>query len=118
LRGPFDLIVSNPPYIASPVISSLDREVRDFDPSLALDGGEDGLDAYRVLRSEARRLLAPSGLMVLEIGYDQAESVGKLAAAHALDVPRLAHDLSGHPRCIALKPSPSHGTTVSAPSGG
>ncbi|MCB8823076.1 peptide chain release factor N(5)-glutamine methyltransferase [Microvirga rosea] len=103
LRGPFDLIVSNPPYIASPIVDTLDREVREHDPRLALDGGPDGLGPYRVLIGEADRLLTPGGLMILEIGYDQAEPVSRLAADYALEVISLVHDLSNNPRCIALK---------------
>jgi release factor glutamine methyltransferase len=101
--GGFDLIVSNPPYIAAAVVPTLEPEVRDHDPLLALDGGPDGLEAYRILLGEAGRLLVPGGLMVLEIGYDQAEALKRLAQARALDVLALNHDLSGSPRCIALK---------------
>jgi release factor glutamine methyltransferase len=103
IRGPFDLMVSNPPYIASAAIPGLDVEVRDHDPLPALDGGADGLEAYRILLGEAGRLLRPGGLAVLEIGYDQAAALRQLAQAHGLDVLRVAHDLSGHPRCVALK---------------
>ncbi len=103
VSGPFDLIVSNPPYIASAVVPTLDREVREHDPQLALDGGPDGLEPYRVLLGEAERLLAPEGLLVVEIGYDQAESLKSLAAAHGLEILRVAHDLSSNPRCIAMK---------------
>ena len=60
LRGPFDLIVSNPPYIASGDIAALAPDVRDFDPRLALDGGRDGLDAYRAIAASAPSLLAPA----------------------------------------------------------
>ncbi len=105
VSGSFDLIVSNPPYIASAVIPTLDREVRHHDPQLALDGGPDGLEPYRVLLGEAGRLLGPEGLLVVEIGYDQAESLTGLAAAHGLEILRIAHDLSGMPRCIAMKRS-------------
>jgi release factor glutamine methyltransferase len=103
LTGPFDLIVSNPPYIASPVILGLDAEVREHDPLLALDGGTDGLDAYRIILAEAERLLAPAGLLVVEIGYDQADALRHLAGVHGLEVLTVAHDLSNHPRCVALK---------------
>jgi release factor glutamine methyltransferase len=103
LAGPLDLIVSNPPYIASPVIPGLDREVREHDPLLALDGGPDGLEAYRVILRESLPLLRPGGLLVLEIGYDQAEALTTLASSHALEVLTIAHDLSGRPRCVALK---------------
>jgi release factor glutamine methyltransferase len=103
VSGPFDLIVSNPPYIASPVIPGLDPEVRDHDPLLALDGGPDGLEPYRIILGEAGRLLAPGGLLVVEIGYDQAQDVKDLAGAHGLEILKVAHDLSGSPRCVALK---------------
>ncbi|MGF9760252.1 peptide chain release factor N(5)-glutamine methyltransferase [Microvirga sp. 0TCS3.31] len=103
VSGPFDLIVSNPPYIASGVISGLDEEVREHDPRLALDGGPDGLEPYRILLTEAGRLLAPGGLLVVEIGYDQAEALSSLAGRHGLEILRIAHDLSSNPRCVAMK---------------
>ena len=103
VSGPFDLIVSNPPYIASPVIPGLDPEVRDHDPLLALDGGPDGLEPYRIILGEAGRLLAPGGLLVVEIGYDQAQDVKDLARAHGLEILNVVYDLSGSPRCVALK---------------
>jgi release factor glutamine methyltransferase len=85
------------------VIPGLDREVREHDPLLALDGGPDGLEAYRVILWESLPLLRPGGLLVLEIGYDQAEALTTLASSHALEVLTIAHDLSGQPRCVALK---------------
>jgi release factor glutamine methyltransferase len=103
ISGRFDLIVSNPPYIASPVIPALDAEVREHDPLLALDGGADGLDAYRIILGEAGRLLAPDGLLVVEIGYDQAEDLNGLARTKGLEVLMVAHDLSDNPRCVAMK---------------
>jgi release factor glutamine methyltransferase len=103
LRGGFDLVVSNPPYIASAVIAGLDPDVREHDPRLALDGGPDGLDAYRVIVGEAGRLLDPGGCLVLEIGYDQAEAVRALGIAAGLVFLALNHDLSCHPRCLAFR---------------
>jgi release factor glutamine methyltransferase len=103
LNGAFDLIVSNPPYIATRVVGTLDPEVREHDPVRALDGGPEGLDAYRDIMRDAPRLLAPGGRIILEIGYDQAEAVMALAGARGLEIVTLRHDLGGHHRCIALK---------------
>ncbi|WP_342149158.1 peptide chain release factor N(5)-glutamine methyltransferase [Methylorubrum sp. SB2] len=108
LAGPFDLIVSNPPYIAASVIPTLDAEVRGHDPLAALDGGPDGLDAYRAIFSQiARRpgLLAPGGALALEIGYDQAEAVMALGAESGFSDITLNRDLAGHPRVVTLRPS-------------
>jgi release factor glutamine methyltransferase len=74
----FDLVVSNPPYIASAVIEELEPEVRRYEPRLALDGGPDGLDAYRRLAPEILRVLKPGGRFAVEIGYDQKEAVESL----------------------------------------
>lgn len=103
LSGAFDVIVSNPPYIASSVIPTLDQEVREHDPLLALDGGGDGLEPYRILLGEAGRLLASGGLLAVEIGYDQEGALRSLAAEKGLEILRVAHDLSGHPRCVAMR---------------
>jgi release factor glutamine methyltransferase len=103
LRGPCDLIVSNPPYIASALVPTLGREVRDHDPHLALDGGADGLAAYRAILADAPRLLAPGGHLVLEIGYDQGEAIAPLIGGLPLEILTRAADLSGRPRCVALK---------------
>ncbi|MBL0374730.1 peptide chain release factor N(5)-glutamine methyltransferase [Rhizobium sp. KVB221] len=73
--GTFDVIVSNPPYIRSDVIPTLDREVREFDPLLALDGGEDGLAAYRVIASGASAFLNEDGFVAVETGFDQRHAV-------------------------------------------
>jgi release factor glutamine methyltransferase len=78
LAGPFDLIVSNPPYIRSDDIAMLDAEVRDHDPHRALDGGADGLDAYRAIVPDAMRLLAPGGALVVEVGHGQSAEVVRL----------------------------------------
>jgi release factor glutamine methyltransferase len=81
LSGAFDLVVSNPPYIRSGDISTLAVEVRDHDPRRALDGGPDGLDAYRRLVPETLRVLAPGGSLILEVGHNQAGDVEALFAA-------------------------------------
>lgn len=75
IDGCFDIIVSNPPYIRSSVIGDLAPEVRRFDPAAALDGGPDGLDAYRTIADGAGRFLARDGVVALEIGFDQKEQV-------------------------------------------
>jgi len=108
LSGPFDLIVSNPPYIRSAEIKDLASEVRDYDPLGALDGGSDGLNAYRVLIPQALRLLAPGGTLALEVGHDQGADVEQLMAAAGLTLhgpPRT--DLAGIPRAVAGRKLPS-----------
>jgi release factor glutamine methyltransferase len=104
LRGAFPLIVSNPPYIASAEIETLDVEVRAHDPRLALDGGVDGLAAYRrVIPAAAARLL-PGGHLVLEIGETQEADVTALARAAGLAVEGAARrDLAGHARVIVAR---------------
>jgi release factor glutamine methyltransferase len=107
LSGSFDLVVSNPPYIRSAEIVGLATEVRDHDPPLALDGGADGLDAYRAIAPEAARLLAPGGTLVVEVGRGQNSEVRGLMAASGLMVegPPKA-DLSGIPRALAFRKLP------------
>ncbi|RAI40091.1 peptide chain release factor N(5)-glutamine methyltransferase [Rhodoplanes roseus] len=101
LAGGLDLVVSNPPYIPSIVIPTLAPEVRDHDPRLALDGGPDGLDAYRAIAADARRLLAPGGTLVVEIGIGQLEAVVALFDTAGLVVDRAPHpDLCGVPRAV------------------
>lgn len=96
----FDLVVSNPPYIATDVIETLDPEVRVYEPRLALDGGPDGLDAYRILAPEILRVLRPGGRFLVEIGYDQRAAVEALfRQAGALEVETLP-DLSTHDRVV------------------
>jgi release factor glutamine methyltransferase len=103
LRGPFDLIVSNPPYICSGDIAGLAPEVRDFDPRGALDGGADGLDFYRAIAAAAPALLALDGALVVELGAGQASAVAALFAAAGL-APEPPHpDLNGVPRALRAK---------------
>jgi release factor glutamine methyltransferase len=103
LNGPFDLVVSNPPYIVSADIADLAREVREHDPRGALDGGPDGLAAYRAIAADAPRLLAPGGHLVVEIGAGQQADVERLFVAAGLEIASIRHDLSGILRAIAAK---------------
>ncbi len=98
--GPFDLIVSNPPYIASSEIAALAPEVRLFDPALALDGGADGLDGYRAIAAAAPSLLKPGGSLVVELGLGQAAKVAALFAGGGLAPSPPRPDLCGVPRAL------------------
>jgi release factor glutamine methyltransferase len=101
LAGGFDLVVSNPPYIPTNHIDTLAPEVRDFEPRAALDGGNDGLDAYRAIAADAVRLLAPGGTLVLELGVGQADMVAGVLAAAGLSVDGPArNDLAGIARAL------------------
>lgn len=91
----YDMIISNPPYIPTKVIEGLSREVREYDPMLALDGSEDGLLFYRRIVDEARNYLRPGGEIVFEIGHDQADSVGALLADAGYSDIYIKKDLSG-----------------------
>lgn len=103
LTGPFDLIVSNPPYIASGAVAALAPEVRDFDPRAALDGGSDGLDFYRAIAAAAPALLAPGGLIVVELGDGQAAAVAGLFAIAGLALSPPRFDLNGTARALLAK---------------
>ncbi len=106
LVGRFDLLVSNPPYIARGDIAALAPEVRAFDPRRALDGGPDGLDGYRAIAADARRLLAPGGALVVELGRGQLAAATALFAAVGLAPGAVRHDLSGIPRALTVRPQP------------
>jgi len=96
----FDLVVSNPPYIATPVIETLEPEVRDHEPRLALDGGPDGLDAYRFLAGEILRVLKPGAMFAVEIGHDQSEAVETLFRQAGAQNVRTIKDLSVNDRVV------------------
>jgi release factor glutamine methyltransferase len=100
LEGPFDLVVSNPPYITHDEIVTLAPEVRDHDPQVALDGGRDGLDAYRSIAGDAKRILAPGGRLFVDLGAGQDDPVRALFTKAGLNpgVPR--KDLAGIPRVL------------------
>jgi release factor glutamine methyltransferase len=101
VEGPFDLVVSNPPYIAHDEIETLAPEIRDYDPQIALDGGQDGLDAYRSIAGDAKRILAPGGRLFVELGAGQDEPVRALFTKVGLipGIPR--KDLAGIPRVLS-----------------
>jgi release factor glutamine methyltransferase len=98
----FDLVISNPPYIAHDVIATLHRDVRDHDPMAALDGGTDGLDAYRALAKILPSLKHSDGYGVFEIGYDQADTVADIFRNTGFDSLQLKRDLAGQPRCLLI----------------
>lgn len=109
LAGPFDILVSNPPYIRRDQIAKLAPEVRNFDPHVALDGGDDGLSFYRAMAPYLSRII-PNGIAAFEIGYDQHDEVVDILRS-TLAGPRAAQitvkkDLAGHPRCVALETQP------------
>ena len=96
----FDLVIANPPYIATETISLLAPEVRGHDPFLALDGGPDGLDAYRAISSLLPRILSANGLAILELGAGQSGAVSALIQSAGLTTVRFRNDLSGCARAL------------------
>jgi len=103
LSGPYDLIVSNPPYVARAEIETLAPDVRNYDPSIALDGGSDGLDFYRAIGAGAQRLLAPGGRLFVELGAGQEPAVRALFTMAGLTVAAARNDLAGIPRALEAK---------------
>lgn len=101
-EGSFDAIVSNPPYIPTADLDALSPEVH-HEPLAALDGGVDGLDFYREILSHYKKYLKPDGFIALEIGYDQADGITRLAKANSFDC-EIIKDLSGNDRCAVCKP--------------
>lgn len=96
----FSLLLSNPPYIVSRVIPGLDREVSEYEPKMALDGGEDGLVFYRRIAKDAKAVLLPGARLYLEIGYDQGESVKDIFQKEGYEAVEVFPDLSGNPRVL------------------
>jgi release factor glutamine methyltransferase len=101
--GTFDIIVSNPPYIATADIANLAPEVRDFDPRQALDGGPDGLDFYRVIAASVPALLADDGVLIVELGAGQSNRVAAMFNVAGLAPPALRPDLNGVPRALIVE---------------
>jgi release factor glutamine methyltransferase len=98
----FDIVVSNPPYIPSADIAGLECEVREHDPLLALDGGTDGLDAYRILLPLLPHLMKPNGVAVFEIGFGQEPDIASLATLAGLQIGEIRDDLGGVPRAVVM----------------
>lgn len=100
VQGSFDIIVSNPPYIEREVIPTLDRQVKDFEPVRALDGGTDGLDFYRIITKNAHSFLNKGGLLAFEIGYNQGEAVSSLMESAGFTQLTVGRDLAGLDRTV------------------
>jgi release factor glutamine methyltransferase len=103
VAGRFDIIVSNPPYIATKALSLLPREVAYYDPWRALDGGEDGFCSYRKIAEAAPRLLFPHGIVVTEVGAGQADTVAIFMKVNGLQVEEIQRDLAGIARCVIAR---------------
>jgi release factor glutamine methyltransferase len=103
LEGSFDLVVSNPPYIPSAEIDALMPEVSRYEPRLALDGGADGLDAYRVIARGMAGVLLPDAHLLVEVGDGQSDSVAAVFAAAGLACTARRSDLEGRTRCLTLQ---------------
>ncbi len=102
LMEKFDLIISNPPYIPTGDILALELDVKDYDPLLALDGGDDGLDPYRYLARQISSLLKPEAYAILEFGFDQGESVRQIFMQQSYIINKMLFDLGGIERAIVV----------------
>lgn len=105
----YDVITANPPYIDEEEMKQLSRDVREYEPRLALDGGADGLTFYRRLAAELGRFLKPAGRAFWEIGYRQAAAVTELARQAGLRVVTVKKDLAGHDRVVIVERGKNHG---------
>ncbi len=103
LDGGWDMILANPPYVESGAIARLAPEVSGYDPPLALDGGEDGLDCYRAIVPELRRALRPGGVVVFEVGAGQADALAGMLRTAGLSEVETYEDMQGHQRCVAAR---------------
>ncbi|NWJ23421.1 peptide chain release factor N(5)-glutamine methyltransferase [Rhizobium sp. RM] len=103
ISGGFDIIVSNPPYIRSDVVTKLDREVRYHDPLAALDGGQDGLAPYRLIAADAGRFLVENGVVGVEIGFDQRLDVSAIFTSHGFTLLEAVKDYGGNDRVLTFR---------------
>ena len=99
----FDLIISNPPYIPTKDIDNLDVEVKNFDPLIALDGGEDGLRDYEKICEKAEKMLNTGGYLIFEVGINQAQNVTEKAQKYNFEAINIVKDYTGIDRCVILK---------------
>ena len=106
VAGKFDVVLANPPYIASEALALLPREVAYHDPWRALDGGEDGLRSHRAVAEAAQKLLSPDGILATEIGAGQADTVTTIMKNNGLLVDGIEKDLAGIARCVIARPAP------------
>ena len=100
VEGQFDVILSNPPYINTDVIETLDKNVREYDPIQALDGGKDGLDPYKMILPQAKNYLKTGGMIAFEHGYDQCGRIKRLIENAGFSRIQAVKDLAGHDRVL------------------
>jgi release factor glutamine methyltransferase len=100
IHDQFDIIVTNPPYVAEPDMEFLNREIRLFEPHLALSGGPDGVAAYRLIAKESITRLKTAGILVVEIGINQAQSIRDIFVQNGLKIIKTQRDFSNIDRCI------------------
>lgn len=103
ISGRFDIIASNPPYIRTDVVATLDQEVRNHDPMAALDGGQDGLAPYRLIAADAGRFLVENGIVGVEIGFDQRLDVSAIFASHGFSLLGAVKDYGGNDRVLTFR---------------
>ncbi|MEQ1790050.1 MAG: peptide chain release factor N(5)-glutamine methyltransferase [Rickettsiales bacterium] len=103
LEGEFDIILANPPYIPTAIIPTLDPEVSEFEPMLALDGGDDGFNCYRKIMKDLPKIMAKNGFVAFELGMGQQRGLEEIALANNLKTVGVRQDLSGVARCIILQ---------------
>ena len=99
----YDIVVSNPPYIASKEIEKLSKEVKNFDPFLSLDGGEDGLNCYRVIVEDLKRVINKNAIIIIEIGYNQSNSVEEIFKNNDFKLLKKYNDINGLDRVLTFQ---------------
>ena len=99
----YDIVVSNPPYIASKEIEKLSKEVKNFDPFLSLDGGDDGLNCYRVIVEDLKRVINKNAIIIIEIGYNQSNSVEEIFKNNDFKLLKKYNDINGLDRVLTFQ---------------